>query len=242
MGIIIRVLYNNQDWKAPCTHPGIDSFCHKCFADSNIDIRGPKKNDEVCSGLCWERDLCTNYEWGCTPKGRKFGNRAFPGIKVFFVFQQPDHKYTLWATTQVTHVNVRPIRHLVDHEIGYYHWMRFAPFDPLPKGKWVKDLTDIDLVDRQWKQGRHRFITPAKEKDLEGLIEGTTSKEELSKPDGPFPINDNGSVHIKFSSNIYKKLLEIGKIEGRQLDEILKEAVAEWLRDRNWLIVPDGKA
>lgn len=242
MGMVIRLLYNNQDWKSPCTHPGTGSLCHKCFADSNIDIKRPSKNDEICSGLCWERDLCTNFEWGCTPKGRKFGNRAYEGIKVFFVFQQPDHKYTLWATTKVKNVNVPPIRQLIAHEIGYNYWMRFVPFEPLPKDKWVRDLRDINLVDKQWRQGRHRFITPEKKTDLEGLIEGTTSKERFSKPDIRLPISDEKAVSITFSSNIYRRLVEVGKVEGRQIEEIVKEAIAEWLRARGWLTVPDGKS
>jgi hypothetical protein len=242
MGIIIRVLYNNKDWKSPCTHPGMDTFCHKCFGEGNLDIKRPSKDDEICSGLCWERDLCTNYEWGCTPRGRSFGNRAYKGVRVFFVFQQPEHKYTLWGKTTVDSVNVSPKRQLIDHEIGYDSWMRFVPFEPLPTDKWVRDLRDIDLVDKQWKQGRHRFITPEKEAELERRIEGMTPEQRVSGLDISFPIRDNKVVAITFANNIYKRLVEVGKAEGRQLEEIVKEAIAEWLRARGWLTFPDVKS
>jgi len=232
MGIVIRVLYNNQDWKSPCTHPGNDTFCHKCFEQSNLDIKRPSRSDDVCSGLCWERDLCTNFEWGCTPKGRSFGNRAYKGIRAFFVFQQHDHKYTLWATTTVESVNVPPKRQLMDHEIGYDSWMRFVPFEPLQTDKWVRDLRDIDLVDNEWKQGRHRFITPEKETELEKRIEGTTPGERISSLHTSLPISESKIVAITFANNIYRRLIEVGKTEGRQLEEIVKEAVAEWLRTR----------
>ena len=146
MGIVIRVLYNNRDWKSACVRPGMDSLCQKCFAETNIDITRPSKDDEICTGLCWERDICTNYEWGCTPKGRKFGRRADEGAKVYLVFQQKDNKYTLWGVTKIEAVNVPPKRKLVEHEIGYEQWIRFVPFEPLPRDKWVKNLTALSLL------------------------------------------------------------------------------------------------
>jgi hypothetical protein len=243
-GMVIRLLYNNQGWKAPCTNPSIDPLCHKCFDEGNLDIKGPSKEDEVCSGICWERDLCTDYEWGCTPKGRKFNQkRAKEGAEVFFVFQQPDNKYTLWGSSNVTDVNVPPIKKLPPLWGEYKHFMRFVPFEQLPKDQWVKDLTDVDLVEEVWKMGRYRFISPEKKTELMGLIEGTISKDQVvSKPVIPVPETGNKAVSIVFSGNIYKKLAEVGKAEGRQVDEIVKEAVAEWLRGRGWLTVPGSKS
>jgi hypothetical protein len=240
VGIIIRVLYNNREWKSPCSHPGTDTLCQKCFAKDSLDIKSPSRDDEVCSGLCWERDICANHEWGCTPKGRKFGYRAQKGIKAFFVFQQPDHKYTLWGATKVDRVNVAPKRELKDHEIGYYFWITFAPFDALPRDKWVRNLKDVDLVDQKWMQGRHRFITSEKETELEKRIEGTKWKERFSDPGVPLPQRENMRVAVTFAPNIYRSLVEVAKAEGRQIEEIVKEAIAEWLRARGRVTSSDG--
>jgi len=244
MGMVIRLLYNNQGWKAPCTDPGMDQLCNKCFSEGNLDIESPSRNDEVCSGVCWERDLCIHYEWGCTPKGRKFNHKRIrEGSKVFFVFQQPDNKYTLWGSSTVTKVNVPPIKELPPSWRDYIFFMRFVPFESLPRDKWVRDLRDVDLVDEKWLMGRYRYITQEKKTELRGLIEGKISKEHVvSRPDIPLPRNDNKAVTIMFSSNIYRRLAEVGKLEGRQIEEIVKESIAEWLRDRGWLTVPKGKS
>ena len=243
-GMVIRLLYNNQGWKAPCTNPGIDPLCHKCFAEGNLDIRGPSKDDEVCSGICWERDLCTDYEWGCTPKGRKFNQkRTKEGAEVFFVFQQPDNKYTLWGSSKVTDVNVPPIKELPPPWREYKYFMRFVPFEPMPRDKWVKDLTDLDLVDEVWKMGRYRFISPEKKTELMGLIEGTISKDQVvSKPVIPVPTTDNKAVSVVFSGNIYKKLAEAGKAEGRQVDEIVASLLVIFVVSFSTEFVPGSKS
>ncbi|HOT74072.1 MAG TPA: hypothetical protein PLW42_12350 [Anaerohalosphaeraceae bacterium] len=241
MGMVIRVLYNNMGWNSACARPGTDNLCQKCFAETNIDIRGPSRDDEVCTGLCWERDICTNYEWGCTPKGRTFGSRAEEGAKVYLVFQQQDQKkYTMWGVTKIEAVNVPPKRKLVEHEIGYDYWLRFAPFEPLPKDKWVKNLTDIDLVDEQWRQGRYRFIDPQKEAELDGRIEGITPQVPNRSLAVPSPIKNEKTFTLAFAPNIHNRLIEISIAEGRQPADIIKEAIAEWLRARGGLSSSDG--
>ena len=229
MGIVIRVLYNNQNWQSPCRSPAMDSLCQKCLReDNNLNIIRPSENDRVCSGLCWERDLCNNHEWG---SARKIGNRAYKGAKVFFVFQQPDGKYTLWARTTVDSTNVSPRRQLTDHEVGYRFWMRFSPFKPLPQDKWVKDLRDIDLVGEQWKQGRYRFITTDKETQLERLIDGVVPGKLAESPAVVLSARET-VISVNLASTIYSRLQRAAAYEGRQPEEIIKEAVAEWLRSR----------
>jgi hypothetical protein len=240
MGIIIRVLYNNKNWESACSRPGMDSLCQKCFAETNIDIRRPSKDDEACTGLCWERDICTNYEWGCTPKGKKFGRRAYEGVKVFLVFQQPDHKYTLWGVTKINAVNVPPKRKLIDHETDYKQWMSFVPFKPLRRNQWVKNLRDIDLVNEQWRQGRHRFISVEKEAELDRRIEGMPPQAPSLGSVAPSLVNIDKTFTVTFAPNIRDSLTEVSNAEGRQPEEIIKEAIAEWLRARGRLTFSDG--
>ena len=234
MGMVIRVLYNNQGWKSPCVRPGTDNLCQKCFSETNIDIRVPHRDDEVCSGWCWERDICTRYEWGCTPKGRRFGLRATEGAKVYMVFQQPDKKYTLWGVTEITAVNVPPSRELIEHEKDYKQWIRFVHFDPLPTEYWVRNLTDYALVGEQWRQGRHRYISEEKESELDDRISGI-APQKPSLVLASSSISRNGVMKIDFAPIINDRLIEISNAEGRQPGDIVKEAVAEWLRDRGSL-------
>ena len=234
MGMVIRVLYNNQGWKSACVRPGTDNLCQKCFAETNIDIRMPHMDDEVCSGLCWERDICTRYEWGCTPKGRKFGLRANEGAKVYMVFQQPDKKYTLWGVTEIADVNVPPSRELIEHEIDYKQWMHFVPFEPLPKENWLRNLTHYDLVGEQWRQGRHRYISEEKEAELDDRISGITP-QRLSLVATSSSASRSRVMKIDFAPSIRDRLIENSNAEGRQPEDIIKEAVAEWLRDRGGL-------
>ena len=232
MGIVIRVLYNNQNWKSACVHPFRDSLCQKCFAKTNIDIERPSQNDEVCTGLCWERDICINYEWGCTPKGKKFGRRAYKGVNAFLVFQQPDNKYTLWGVTKIDAVNVPPKRKLIDHEIDYKQWISFVSFEPLPIEKWVRDLKDIDLVDEQWRQGRFRFISSEKEDELYRRIERKSRETPNHGQTTASLTNEEQTLTIAFAPNIHNSLVEVSNSEGRQIVDIIKQAVAEWLRGR----------
>lgn len=225
MGMVIRVLYNNQGWHAPCTTPGKDGGCWRCFR-GGLGIKQPDTNDEVCSGDCWEQRLCTEYRWGCIPKGRTFGNRARPGTKVFLVFRQPGGKtYTLWGKTTVRSVDSEPVKEGQEYEKGYA-FVHFEPFEPLPKEQWVRDFTDGQLVSAPWLMGLHRFIDSEQEAKLEQRIKG----EE------PLPVTDTAPRGIELSINvaptIYDKLKNVEAQEGRPLDEIVREAIAEWLRER----------
>ncbi len=229
MGIVIRVLYNNQNWQAPCEYPGKDTLCSQCF-EGKVNIRPPKQNDEVCSGLCWEQGLRTNYEWGCTPKGRKFNSRkAYQGAKVFFVFRQPDGNYTLWAKTTVESVNVKPRRALAGHEEGYHQFMRFNAFKPLPK--LTTGLFAKQLVGKDWRMGRFRYITAEQENHIEGLIVGTVPEKAAESsttvlPPSKIPLN------LVVTPTMYSRLESAAKEDGRQIDEIVREAIAEWLKGR----------
>jgi hypothetical protein len=232
MGIVIRVAYNNMDWKAPCDKPGQDDLCWYCFAGF-LDIHPPKRDDAICSGHCWEQHLGNDYKWGCTPKGRIFGPDAYRGATVYLVFKQPNGNYTIWGKTTVSAVDTETMHSDKDYEDGFA-FIHFNPFEPLPRDKWVKDIPDKQLVGARWLQGRHRYVDADQEKYLDRLIDGGTSPENTK----PFVVKNDvkkaggmvlGTV---VTQNIYNKLEEIASQEGRNIDELVREAIAGWLRNR----------
>ena len=230
MGVVVRVSYNNRNWETSCKYPGKDSLCFICYEDK-LRIERPGENDEVCKGSCWEQDLCVNYEWGCTPEYKQFNSRkAYKGARVFFTFRQPDGNYTLWGQTTIQAVNVKPIRKSNPNEGHYEYFLRFAPFKPLDKDKWVKNMTDRELVEAKWRQGRFRYITAEREAILERLIEG-------SVPEKPGAINpailpSDIILNIAVTNTMHTRLRSAANEDGRQIDEIVREAIAEWLRRR----------
>lgn len=229
MGLIIRVLYNNQNWQAPCKKPGKDNLCWLCF-ENNVNIKQPNREDDECTGHCWEQHLCTEYRWGCTARGRIFGSRAYPGMKVFFIFKQPDGNYTIWAKTTVSSVDDRLVGGDREDEAGFA-FIHFNPFEPLPREKWVANLSDIQLVGRKWLMGRYRYINAERETYLEELSEGLIPAKQTASTIVPQHIS-NTNLNINIAPNTYEKLQLIANDEGRQIDEIVREAIAEWLRAR----------
>jgi len=230
MGMVVRVLYNNANWEAACKYPGKDPLCMKCY-EGKVQIEPPGENDEICKGTCWERDLTVNYEWGCTPEYKKFNTRkAYKGAKVFFAFRQPDGNYTLWAQTTIQAVNVKPIRKVNPNEGHYEYFLRFEPFKPLDKHKWVKDMTDRQLVEAEWRQGRFRYITAEREAILDRLIQGQAPKKGGAINQTILP--GSMTLNIDVTNTMHARLQSAANEDARQIDEIVREAIAEWLRRR----------
>ena len=229
MGMVIRTLYNNQDWRARCKHPYKDGGCWLCFED-NVDIRPPSRTDEICSGHCWEQHLCAEYRWGCIPKGATFGRRAYPGMTVFFVFKQPDGNYTLWGKSTVRNVDDKPLEQGGDDEVGFA-FVRFEPFKPLPRDKWISNLRDIQLVGQKWLMGRHRYINAEQEAYLQEMCERGVAERPLQSAMGVSTGSDV-TLNIMVMPNVYRRLESIARDEGRRVDEIVREAIAEWLKER----------
>jgi len=228
MGLVIRCLFNNQHWKDACIKPGDDWECKLCFT-SPVNIKSPKANDEVCSGDCWERYLCRNYRWGCTPQGRTFA-QAHKGMRVFFAYKHFMGDYTIWATTKVKEIDSSPMHTRIDGEEGFA-FIHFEPFEPLPREKWVSDLSDQKLVGEMWRQGRFRYIDKDKEKYFDQLIQGVVKIEDASNSILGNPSKDN-LVSFELKPNIKKRIDQYAQQEGRTIEEILRESIAEWLRVR----------
>lgn len=229
MGLVIRVLYNNQSWQAPCKQPGKDALCWLCFED-NVAIKAPLREDEICSGHCWEQYLCTQFRWGCTPKGRIFGGRAHIDQKVFLVYKQRDGNYTLWGKTTVQAFDPKPVEEGGDDEVGFA-FVHLNPFEPLPKEKWIHNLSDIQLVGEKWLMGRYRYIDAEHETYLEKSIERPISEHKTGGPAIALPVVAT-RLDLMIAPNIREKLESIASEEGREIDEIVRQAIAEWIKLR----------
>ena len=157
MALVIRTLFNNQRWSAPCRYPGKDERCYLCFEDGRV-LRQPQRDDEVCSGMCWERDICSKHEWPCTPKGHTWGDRVQPGDQVFFVHRDPGGRYSIWGMSRVFTVEHTPRTHGGEHEEGYA-FLRVDDFEPLPVESRPHGLTAEELVGTPWGQGAYRYLS-----------------------------------------------------------------------------------
>ncbi len=176
MAIIIRTLFNNQDWAAPCTNTYKDRRCHLCF-NPNVRIKPPKIGDDKCSGDCWERYIGINFRWGCTPKGKIFGTRAKTEIKVFLVYKQVTERgeisswklYTLWGIGEVTSVDDSILLNGRVGEMGY-SFIHFKSLKIISLAKRVHNLTAYQLVSKKWGRQAFRYIDSQKEAYLMGLL------------------------------------------------------------------------
>jgi hypothetical protein len=152
-------------------------------------------------------------------------------MKVFFISKQPDGNYTMWGKTTVRKVDDILTGGDREDEAGFA-FIHFNPFEPLPREKWVANLSDIQLVGRKWPMGRYRYIDSERGANLEELSEGLISVKQTLGATVPQQIS-NTNLNINIASNTYEKLQIIANDEGRQMDEIVREAIAEWLRARN---------
>ena len=227
-GIVIRCMYNNQGWKAACARPGEDRECEPCFYPL-VQIRRPKRDDKDCSGNCWERYICTDFKWGCYPKGNTFA-QAYVGMKVFFVFKQLSGNYTIWGTTKVVSIDSEPMQTGKDFEDGY-RFIHFEPFEQLPKENWVRNVPDNQLVGAMWRQGRFRYIDSERALNLERLIKGETPNPTQNST-VTTSISGAHILNIEVMAHINERLEKIALQEGRKKDDIIREAIAEWLRER----------
>ena len=177
MGIVIRTLYNNEDWHAPCTQPGRDPLCECCFwRKPPAKITPPKPHDQTCSGSCWEQHICTKFRWGSMRKGWDFGPEVHVGMNVFLVHREIYREagarytlYTVWGKTTVTRIDkLSPAQKKNKTDYAYMH---FQPFQPLPPTTRPRNLTDTKLVCVEWGSAPYRFIPPGKQKELQDLIE-----------------------------------------------------------------------
>jgi hypothetical protein len=234
MGIIIRTAFNNQEWAGPCKNPLSDPRCYQCTEGRvNVNWWRPIEVDEngFCKGdiqdgelWCWEQTLCTKYFWGNAIG--KWGPRAYSGEKVYLVYRERDGSYTLWGRTKVDRI---------DNEAKAYP-NYLEPFKPLPKDKWVRGLSDIDLTGKLWLRPNFRYIDNKREAFLDSLIEGGSPEQKFKEQPRISPPSqaDYMTINLRLKRNVMERLEKFAHSEGREVEEITREAIAEWLKGREF--------
>jgi hypothetical protein len=221
MALVLRVAYNDQGWRAPCRNLRGNSLHYQC-EQGRVNVGFGEDVSGACKATCWEKDLCTKYEWHSILGN--WGLRAAPGEKVYFVFRQRDGLYTIWGRSEIDRTNGKDIF--------------FLPFSALPETSWVKNLKDTDLVGKRWLQGFYRYISNGLEAYVEGLLGGKPPTDTISLPSRPEPpaqIKRESGFTTKNISLKNQKVNELEKIaqeEGREVDDLIREAVGEWIRGR----------
>lgn len=233
MGIIIRVAFNNQEWVGPCKNPLGDPRCYQCIEGRvYVNFGKPIKEDEngFCKGdtlggqaWCWEQTLCTEYFWGNAIG--KWGPRAYSGEKVYLVYRERDGSYTLWGRTKVDRI---------DNGAKPYPKLYLEPFKPLSKDKWARGRSDIDLTGKLWLRPNFRYIDDKREAFLDSLIEGGSPEQKFKEQPKISPTSqaDYMTINLRLKQNVMERLEKIAHNEGREEEEIIREAIAEWLKGR----------
>ena len=167
-GLVIRTLYNNQGWRAPCSRPYGDPLCYYCPDNKlNLVIRPPSPRCDPCDGECWEQKLCRLHCWGCWPSGRVWGPRAKPGVKVFFVFREVHRNrprlYTLWGKTKI-----KAVASCADPNGVYL--IHFDEFVAAPRSAWRSGLAAEQIVGKEFGSGLYRYIPNPVTDELDKMV------------------------------------------------------------------------
>jgi hypothetical protein len=120
-----------------------------------------------------------------------------------------------------------------NYEKGFA-FVHFEHFEALPRDKWVTGLSDVQLVGARWLQSRHRYVDSNKEKYLDQLIAGQALPQVAVTIGTKIAGRKAGQMTIEtaVTSIIFKRLEEIASVEGRTVDELLRQAIAEFIRNR----------
>jgi len=155
MGMIIRVVFNNQNWMGKCKNANADRRLFKC-QKLTINIghgRFETDNDGNCKSTCTEEALCTKYLWesyqGNFNKTKATGN-------VFFVFSDTNNSLVLFAKSRVEKVEGNKIY--------------FEEFKPMPQKEWVKGIHAKEIFGVNWGRGTYRYLNDKQEEYLEKMI------------------------------------------------------------------------
>jgi hypothetical protein len=230
MGIVLRVAFSNSSWAGPCANPLDDPARFEQCIKQKIRVgtrreqgapldRITQREDGKCASTCYEQKLCTDDPRWQTALGT--WRQAQAGDKTYFVFRQagPRALYTLWGRSRVTRVE------------GCYIF--FERFEPLPEAKWRENLTARQLVENEWKQGFYRYVDALQEDKLDSLVEGGEPEAAQSgKLSVPSADSLASPVSVELKPHVREKLERIALEEGRDVEEVVREAVGEWLRSR----------
>lgn len=233
-GLVIRTVFNNQRWAGRCLNPRSDIKCFKCsegglYINKGKPIQEDKKGfckgepedyplfeDEP--GWCWEQVLCKKYFWG-NVKGK--WRYAFKEMPVYFVYPEFDRSLTLWGHSVIDRI---------DNELQEYPPIYFKPFEPLPQDRWVKGLTGEEITGKKWKQLHFRYLDESHEKYLSALVQG---KRNPPPPKDVHSVEAYDTLTVELRRDIKEKLEKIAHTEGREVRELIREAVAKLIRERS---------
>ncbi|MBF0377813.1 MAG: HNH endonuclease [Desulfamplus sp.] len=167
MAIIIRTVFNNQDWRNACQNANHDRRLYQCHERRvNTDFK-ILETRQCSSAECWEQHLCKNYSW-YNSKG-DFGERATG--KAYFIYPDTDKKLVLWGKSEIKSV---------ENNI-----LNFQPFKPLPKNRQISGLTYKELQAigvPEWGSRNYRYISDETANILDTVIsEGVKLLTELSE-------------------------------------------------------------
>jgi hypothetical protein len=234
VGLAIRTAYNNQGWANPCKNPKKDRCCYKCFRgalfindgkilteDENGYCKGNPTNyplADITNAWCWEQVLCAKYIWGNVIGKWK---DVYQGMPVYFTYVEVDNSYTIWGHSIVDRI---------DNSRDKYPPIYFKPFSPLPQDKWIKNLSDIDITGKPWRQLHYRYLDENHTKYISSLISEDVKRENIVKP---LPvIEPYEKLEIELKGNIKQELEKISKEEGRDIQELVREAIAKLIKER----------
>lgn len=232
--IVIKTVFNNQDWKGPCKRPLKDYRCYMCVKGVLPGINGgnpiEENNKGFCHGgfgsfaitedsWCWEQTLCEKFYWRNVKGKWRFVNEGMP---VYFVYPEHDKSLTLWGHTVIDTIDN-------DHELPTLH---FKAFNPLPQEKWIQGLTGKELTGAHFKQGHYRYLDDKHHNYLSSLIR--TGKKAQKTSNALAVEEDADSFNVQLREDIMKKLEKIAKLEGREIKDIIREAVAKLIRERGF--------
>jgi Ribbon-helix-helix protein, copG family len=239
-GIVIRTAFNNQGWSGRCKNPLNDSRCFKCREGGLYINKGnpiEEGDNGFCKGetedyplsypisdndsfWCWEQVLCVKYFWG-NVKGK--WRNVVEGMPAYFVYSEFGNTLTLWGHSVIERI---------DNEPEKYPPIYFKPFEPLPLDKWVKGLTGDVITGKSWRQLHYRYLDENHENYLASLISGKEKHEH--RKNFIHQAEQYESLEIKLKRDIKEKLEKIARVEGREVNELIREAVAKIIRDRGF--------
>lgn len=232
-GMAIRTAYNNQGWANRCKNPEKDTKCFKCLQGGLFindgkpileDKMGYCKGDytdyplaDITQSWCWEQTLCTKFVWG-NVRGK--WREAYKGMHVYFLYVEQDFSLTLWGHSVIDKIDNKPDK---------YPPIFFKPFAPLPQNKWIEGLSGKDITGKKWGQGHFRYLNESQDQYLFSLISGV-KPEDIKKPS--HAIEPYEKLEIELKENIKQKLEKISNEEGREVKELVREAIAKLINER----------
>jgi hypothetical protein len=141
-------------------------------------------------------------------------------MPVYF-FYKPDSTYTLWGHSTIERIDNMPDR---------YPPIYFKPFNPLPENKRVRGLTDISIVGKSWRQLHFRYLDVEHERYLASLIKGGSAGVSISPPSQMREHYENFDIQLR--QDIKEKIQRIAIEEGRDIGDLIREAIAKLIRER----------